>query len=135
MAGETETAKTSEPALALVRSLKSIATDDAIFLFPSDKPGQPLTEIKKFWKSVCAEAELDAVRIHDLRHTFASSLVSRGISLHIVGRLLGHTQPQTTARYAHVDDAALRAATEGFGAIVENGQNIEAEVVDLEPGE
>ncbi len=49
----------------------------------------------------------------------AISLVSRGVNLHIVGRLLGHTQPQTTARYAHLDDHALREATNGFGRLVE----------------
>jgi integrase len=55
-----------------------------------------------------------AVRIHDLRHTFASHLVSSGESLHIVGKLLGHTLPQTTARYAHLADSALRDAANKF---------------------
>jgi integrase len=59
------------------------------------------------------------VRIHDLRHTYASHLVSGGTSLQIVGRLLGHTQPQTTARYAHVADEALRIATERFSSILD----------------
>lgn len=57
------------------------------------------------------------VRIHDLRHTYASHLVSAGTSLQIVGKLLGHTEPQTTARYAHVADEALRNATERFATI------------------
>jgi integrase len=56
-----------------------------------------------------------AVRVHDLRHTFASHLVSSGQSLHIVGKLLGHTQPQTTSRYAHLQDSALRDAANKFG--------------------
>jgi integrase len=59
------------------------------------------------------------VRIHDLRHTYASHLVSSGRSLHIVGKLLGHTQPQTTARYAHLNEGALRDATNEFGKIFE----------------
>ena len=54
------------------------------------------------------------IRIHDLRHTFASHLVSSGESLHIVGKLLGHTLPQTTARYAHIADGALRDAANRF---------------------
>ena len=57
-------------------------------------------------------------RIHDLRHTYASFLASHGLSLPIIGALLGHTQPQTTARYAHLLDDPLRAATERVGAIV-----------------
>ena len=81
---------------------------------------------------MCRDAGLEGVRLHDLRHTYASSLVSRGVSLHIVGRLLGHTQPQTTARYAHLDDDALRKATDGFGAMVEAAaEGRAAEVVPL----
>jgi integrase len=57
------------------------------------------------------------VRIHDLRHTYASHLVSNGVSLQIVGKLLGHTQAETTMRYAHVADGALRDAADRFGRI------------------
>ena len=57
------------------------------------------------------------VRIHDLRHSFASHLVSNGVSLQIVGKLLGHTQAATTMRYAHLQDEALRAATNRLGKI------------------
>ena len=59
-----------------------------------------------------------AVRIHDLRHTFASHLVSAGESLQVVGRLLGHTQPQTTARYAHVADAAQHRAADRMDDVI-----------------
>jgi len=57
-------------------------------------------------------------RLHDLRHTYASMLVSSGLSLPVIGALLGHTQPQTTARYSHLMDDPLRAATDRVGALV-----------------
>ena len=57
-------------------------------------------------------AELDDVRIHDLRHMFASEAVMGGESLPMVGRILCHTQAQTTARYAHLADDPLQRASE-----------------------
>jgi integrase len=69
----------------------------------------PVHEIKRFWDRIRVEAGIPDVRIHDLRHTFASLLVSGGMSLPMIGRLLGHTQVQTTQRYAHLFDDPLRA--------------------------
>jgi integrase len=63
-----------------------------------------------------AERPHDDYRLHDNRHTHASHLVSSGLSLEIVGRLLGHTNPLTTKRYAHLSDEPLRAAAERFGS-------------------
>lgn len=60
-------------------------------------------------------AGLDDVRLHDLRHTFASVAVSNGVSLHIVGALLGHSQPRTTARYAHLAANPLIEAADLVG--------------------
>lgn len=59
------------------------------------------------------------VRIHDLRHTFASGAVMMGESLPMIGKLLGHTQPQTTARYAHLADDPLRSAMQRIDAMLE----------------
>jgi len=70
-------------------------------------------------------------RVHDLRHTYASILASHGLSLPIIGALLGHTQPQTTARYAHLLDDPLRAATERVGAVVTAKAAKSADVVDI----
>jgi len=75
-------------------------------------------EIKGNWARVCAVAKIKGLRVHDLRHSYASQLASAGIGLHVIGGLLGHTQPQTTHRYAHLFSDPLRAATEKVGAII-----------------
>jgi len=82
-------------------------------------PGKPLQDIKKFWQRVLQAAELENVRLHDLRHTFASHLASDNLPLTVIGRLMGHTQAQTTMRYAHLQDATLRAATTSYGDKIE----------------
>ena len=112
----TEHVPLSEAAIALLSNMQSEADSESPFLFPGGAPGKPLSDIKKFWQKVRHDTGIEDVRLHDLRHTYASNLVSQGVSLHIVGRLLGHTQPQTTARYAHLNDGALRDATERFSA-------------------
>ncbi len=65
-------------------------------------PGARLTDLQPFWQRVRVRAGIPEVRIHDLRHTFASTAIAAGHSLPIIGKLLGHTQVQTTARYAHL---------------------------------
>lgn len=79
-------------------------------VFPN-RFGKPLTTIKKTFASVCKEAELANFRVHDLRHSYASVLAGEGLSLPIIGRLLGHTQVATTSRYSHLADEPLRVAT------------------------
>jgi site-specific recombinase XerD len=64
------------------------------------------------------DADLPDVRIHDLRHTFTSLLVSGGASLEMIGKLLGHTQMQTTQRYAHLLDAPLRAGVDAVAEVL-----------------
>ena len=71
-----------------------------------------MKDISRFWARVQREAELPGVRIHDLRHTFALLLVSGGASLEMIGKLLGHSQMQTTQRYAHLMDSPLRAGVD-----------------------
>jgi site-specific recombinase XerD len=68
--------------------------------------------------TICKHAHLKNVHLHDLLDTYASHLVSSGMSLPIVGRLLGHTQPQTTELYAHLANDPLRQATNRFASIV-----------------
>lgn len=74
--------------------------------------GQHATDLQCPWRRIRALAGLDSVRIHDLRHTYASNAVSSGMPIQMVGRLLGHTQLQTTMRYAHLADDPVRRAAE-----------------------
>jgi integrase len=88
------------------------------YVFPARVGDGSMVEIKTAWAALCKAAKIEGVRIHDLRHTYASVLASAGLSLPVIGALLGHTQPGTTARYAHLFDDPLRAATERVAAIV-----------------
>ena len=99
-----------------MQTVKKLAQKESLYVFPGKVEGQPLQEIKTFWKKILKEANLNDVRVHDLRHTHASHLVSSGLSLSIVGKLLGHTQASTTQRYAHLADEPLRQAAELFGS-------------------
>ena len=74
--------------------------------------GQHLTDLQRPWRRIRERAGIDDVRIHDLRHTYASHAVISGESLPIIGKLLGHTQVQTTARYAHLDADPVNAAAD-----------------------
>ena len=104
-------------ALTLLMSIRARGEHPSGYVFPA-KTGSSghLTEIKKAWAEICKRADLEGVRVHDLRHTYASILASGGLSLPIIGALLGHSQPATTARYAHLYDDPLRAATERVAA-------------------
>jgi integrase len=106
----------SAPAVHLLGEMQSRA-GDAPWLFPA-RSGGHLTDIDKAWDRLREAADFPGVRLHDLRHTYASVLASAGLSLPVIGALLGHTQPATTARYAHLLDDPLRAATERVAAIV-----------------
>lgn len=82
------------------------------FVFPSSGSTGHIVDIKRAWARLCRLAKIDQCRLHDLRHTFASVIVSGGHNLELIGQLLGHSQPSTTKRYAHLFDAPLRDATE-----------------------
>jgi integrase len=88
------------------------------FVFPARNELGHVRDIKRGWERICNAAGLVDFRIHDLRHSFASLLISEGESLSMVGALLGHSQAQTTSRYAHLIDSAQRRATERLGALI-----------------
>ena len=102
---------------AIVRQRQLLVPKGTPWLFPGDVPGQPVKEIRRFWINVQKDAKLPDVRIHDLRHTFASLLVSGGASLEMIGKLLGHSQMQTTQRYAHLMDSPLRAGVDAVASM------------------
>lgn len=83
-------------------------------------PGQAITDLQRPWRRIRSEAGLDDLRIHDLRHTYASNAVANGMPIQMVGKLLGHTQIQTTMRYAHLaDDPVMRAAEQSTSLLSE----------------
>jgi integrase len=100
------------PALEVLKSLPQI--DE--FVFPSTSACGYQVNIKDPWKEVMAQAKLTGWRIHDLRHAFASMMVNSGASLPFVGKILGHSQASTTARYAHVAENPARKAAEEAAA-------------------
>lgn len=116
----------SAQAISILKTMKS--KSNSSFLFPGKTSNKPVQGIKKAWHTIRKKAELSDVRLHDLRHTYASHLVSNGLSLSIVGKLLGHTQVSTTQRYAHLADEPLRNATAFFGNKVE--QLISKELIE-----
>lgn len=82
------------------------------------KDGRPRADLKKPWEAVCRASGLDGLRIHDLRHSFASVGAGASLGLPVIGKLLGHSQPATTARYAHLDSDPMRRAVETIGASI-----------------
>jgi integrase len=92
----------SVPARQLLADIDAAQKTKSIYVFPSSigKTGH-VVDIKKSWASICKAAGIAGLRVHDLRHSFASELVSAGASLPLIGALLGHSNPATTARYTH----------------------------------
>ena len=83
-------------------------------------PSSHLTDLQHPWRRIRARAELPDVRIHDLRHSFASRALALGEGLPMIGKLLGHTQVQTTARYAHLARDTVKASAARIGDSIDN---------------
>jgi len=108
------------------RPLSSVALDflsrwprtNRTWVFPSETGQMPYQGIGKVWRDVRKAAELEDVRLHDLRHSFASFGISAGLSLPVIGALLGHKDVSTTQRYAHLaNDTARQVADEVAGVV------------------
>jgi integrase len=111
----TEHLPLSGAAVSLLVRLASTEDAPRDLIFPGSSANKPMVDLRRFWSAVLSAARIENYRIHDNRHTHASHLVSSGMSLAVVGRLLGHTNPMTTQRYAHLADDPLREAADLFG--------------------
>jgi integrase len=118
----------SEAARRLLLDLHEQAGARDEWVFPAHDGG-PRRDVKDAWAAFCKAANIRGARLHDLRHTYASVLASAGLSLPVIGALLGHATPVTTARYSHLFDDPLRVATERASAILTGAKT--AEIVPL----
>lgn len=103
-------------AVEVLRGLKRLDRNPWVITGKVD--GGRLTDLQPFWQRVRARAGLNGVRIHDLRHTFASVAAGQGMSLPMIGKLLGHSQVQTTARYAHLAGGTVKAAANDVSELI-----------------
>ncbi len=118
------------PALSVLEALPRVSGNPHVL--PGNREGQPLVNIAKVWRAARKAADLDDVRLHDLRHSFASVGAAGGDSLLVIGKVLGHSDSATTARYAHLADDPLQAAVNRISntiAAAMRGDN--AEVVNM----
>lgn len=118
------------PASDILQVMERIKIEDNPYIFYGKKRGGHLIGLQKVWERIRRDAELTDVRIHDLRHSFASVGASGGDSLVILGAILGHADTSTTQRYAHLhDDPRLAAAERIAGQISANLNGVEGDVV------
>jgi integrase len=102
------------PALAVLAGLPRVGS----FVIAGGNSNKPRADLKRPWAMVTRHARLEGLRLHDLRHSFASVGAGGGMGLPIVGKLLGHANAITTARYAHLDADPLRRASNAIGSSI-----------------
>ena len=106
------------PAAAVLAGLRRVKGNPYVIVGGRRGEALTLSGLEQVWQEVRTAAQLADVRLHDLRHSFASVAVAGGASLPIIGALLGHSQPSTTARYAHLGAAPLQAASGAVAATI-----------------
>lgn len=114
--GRPRTIALSGQALALLQKIPRLPGNP--YIFPSPVTGRPPKSLHFPWTRIRERALLDDVRLHDLRHSFASFLVNKGVSLYVVQGLLGHSNTRTTQRYAHLAQDTLLEATEVVARVI-----------------
>src|SRR5262249_23835061 len=102
------------PALDILANLQRVGAYAIAGHAAGGHDDKPRSDLNRPWRAIVKRAGLAGLRIHDLRHTHASVGAGLGLGLPIIGKLLGHTQPSTTARYAHLDNDPLRRASEAI---------------------
>ncbi|MEY9575116.1 integrase [Bradyrhizobium diazoefficiens] len=117
------------PALAVLNGLERVGE----YVIAGEKLDKPRADLKRPWNLVRGAAGLDGLRIHDLRHTYASFGAGGGLGLPIIGKLLGHSQAATTARYAHLDSDPLKRASETIAGQIAAAMSPDATSADVVP--
>ena len=118
------------PALEVLSNIDKIEGNP--YVICGQKEGQKLVNLQKPWKKLCALIELEGVRIHDLRHSFASVAANGGASLQMVGKLLGQKQMATTERYNHLAADPMKMANETIGQQIDSMMKVKsAKIVPL----
>jgi integrase len=112
---EPRTIHLSEAALEVLKTVPRIGR----FVVAGAKPNEPYKNLGRAWIDIRANAGLADVRLHDLRHSYASLAAGRGVSLQMIGKLLGHKVPATTARYSHLARDAVAAVNDELGAAMQ----------------
>jgi integrase len=125
-----KTVHLSAPAASLLAAV--VREEGSPWVIQGARHGQHLVNLGNAWRRIRKAAGIPDVRLHDLRHSFASVAVGLGEGLPMIGKLLGHSQVQTTARYAHLAADPVKAATERVGAAIDGMMRGKAgEVVPL----
>ena len=116
----------NEPALEVLHHQIEL-TGSGEWVFPGKEPDKPLTPFSKTWARILKKAEIEDLRLHDLRHNFGSVSASLNMSLPLIAKMLGHTQTVTTERYAHLADNPVQAAAEEVGKALSKRMNNSSE--------
>jgi integrase len=130
----------SDTAMVLLRQCQLESVNGCDWIFANPSSGKPYRCITNAWVTARRRAGLDDLRIHDLRHSFASFLINNGRSLYEVQRILGHSSARMTERYAHLAHDTLLAATNAasmalgnaLSASLENSRCNQQQIIQLE---